>query len=169
MVSYFGVSVDWDGDGVLDMIRGHHSHVLLFRNRGTLLDPVFERGRDCVLDVIGAVMRAFQTCPAAFLAGIRVEAEEVYSSIQLRGTARGKVGGIFVNQYRAMNGPGRFQAAKGRYQAFVRSRGFSWEDAWDITLGVLTKIYELVRRSDGPKADDLDTWRAYTFRTARST
>lgn len=44
MVSYFGVSVDWDGDGVLDMIRGHQSRVLFFRNRGTLLDPVFERG-----------------------------------------------------------------------------------------------------------------------------
>lgn len=44
MVSYFGVSVDWDGDGVLDMIRGDQSHVLFFRNRGTLLDPVFERG-----------------------------------------------------------------------------------------------------------------------------
>jgi hypothetical protein len=44
LVSYFGVSVDWDGDGVLDMIRGHQSHVLFFRNRGTLLDPVFERG-----------------------------------------------------------------------------------------------------------------------------
>lgn len=44
IVSYFGVSVDWDGDGVLDMIRGHQSHVLFFRNRGTLLDPIFERG-----------------------------------------------------------------------------------------------------------------------------
>ena len=44
MISYFGVSVDWDHDGVLDMVRGHHNHVLLFRNRGTLLDPVFDRG-----------------------------------------------------------------------------------------------------------------------------
>lgn len=26
------------------MIRGHQSHVLFFRNRGTLLDPIFERG-----------------------------------------------------------------------------------------------------------------------------
>ena len=44
IISYFGVSVDWDGDGVLDMIRGHHSHVLLFRNKGPLHEPVFGRG-----------------------------------------------------------------------------------------------------------------------------
>jgi hypothetical protein len=44
IISYFAVSVDWDGDGALDMLRGHHSNVLLFRNRGSTLDPVFERG-----------------------------------------------------------------------------------------------------------------------------
>lgn len=41
--SYSATWTDWDGDGVLDLITGIQQ-VLFYRNSGTLLDPVFERG-----------------------------------------------------------------------------------------------------------------------------
>jgi hypothetical protein len=42
ILNYFTVSVDWDGDGMLDLLGGYQSYILYFRNKGTLLDPVFE-------------------------------------------------------------------------------------------------------------------------------
>lgn len=39
--SYAATWVDWDGDGVLDLVTGIQ-HVNFYRNIGTLLDPVFE-------------------------------------------------------------------------------------------------------------------------------
>lgn len=44
ILSHFTLSVDWDGDGVLDLLGGHRSHLVFYRNKGTLLDPVFDRG-----------------------------------------------------------------------------------------------------------------------------
>ena len=42
VLSYFTVSVDWDGDGDLDLLGGHHAELRLFMNRGTTLAPVFD-------------------------------------------------------------------------------------------------------------------------------
>jgi hypothetical protein len=44
IVTYFTTSVDWDGDGILDLLSGYQSNVVLYHNKGTLLDPVFDRG-----------------------------------------------------------------------------------------------------------------------------
>jgi VCBS repeat protein len=42
--TYFTVSVDWDGDGVLDFVSGYQSGIKFYRNTGSLLNPVFDRG-----------------------------------------------------------------------------------------------------------------------------
>ncbi len=42
LLSYFTVSVDWDGDGDLDLLAGYHTGLRLFVNRGTTLAPVFD-------------------------------------------------------------------------------------------------------------------------------
>lgn len=44
MLGHWATSVDWDGNGTLDIIRGMASHVQVFLNRGTNLNPVFEPG-----------------------------------------------------------------------------------------------------------------------------
>jgi hypothetical protein len=43
LASYSATWVDWDGDGVLDLVCGIQD-ITFYRNKGTLLDPVFERG-----------------------------------------------------------------------------------------------------------------------------
>ena len=43
VMSFFTLSVDWDGDGVLDLVGGFQSALVWYRNRGTHLAPVFER------------------------------------------------------------------------------------------------------------------------------
>jgi FG-GAP-like repeat len=42
--TYFTVCVDWDGDGVLDLVSGYQSGINFYRNTGSLLNPVFDRG-----------------------------------------------------------------------------------------------------------------------------
>jgi hypothetical protein len=44
LLGHWAASVDWDGDGATDLVRGMNSNVQLFRNKGTNLDPVFEPG-----------------------------------------------------------------------------------------------------------------------------
>lgn len=44
MLGHWATSVDWDGNGTLDIVRGMTSHVQIFFNRGTNLNPVFEPG-----------------------------------------------------------------------------------------------------------------------------
>jgi hypothetical protein len=44
MLGHWASTVDWNGDGTLDIVRGMKSHVQLFTNRGTNLNPVFEFG-----------------------------------------------------------------------------------------------------------------------------
>jgi hypothetical protein len=44
LITYFATSVDWDGDGLLDLVSGFQSHIELYKNRGTQAQPVFERG-----------------------------------------------------------------------------------------------------------------------------
>jgi hypothetical protein len=44
MLGHWAASVDWDGNGTLDIIRGMTSHVQIFINTGTNLNPVFEPG-----------------------------------------------------------------------------------------------------------------------------
>ncbi len=41
LLSFFTISVDWDGDGVLDLLGGYRSNIALYRNTGTLREPVF--------------------------------------------------------------------------------------------------------------------------------
>ncbi|MBM3887953.1 MAG: VCBS repeat-containing protein, partial [Verrucomicrobia bacterium] len=42
MLGHWAASVDWNGDGTLDIVRGMTSHVQVFINKGTNLNPVFE-------------------------------------------------------------------------------------------------------------------------------
>jgi hypothetical protein len=44
MLGHWAASVDWNGDGTLDIVRGMMSHVQVFINKGTTLNPVFEAG-----------------------------------------------------------------------------------------------------------------------------
>ncbi|MGE0757523.1 MAG: FG-GAP-like repeat-containing protein, partial [Pirellulaceae bacterium] len=44
MLGHWATSVDWNGDGVLDLVRSVASRILLFSNRGTNLQPVFAAG-----------------------------------------------------------------------------------------------------------------------------
>ena len=36
--------MDWDGDGNLDLVSGYQSNLILYRNKGTTIDPIFDRG-----------------------------------------------------------------------------------------------------------------------------
>ncbi len=42
ILTYFTVSVDWEGDGDLDLVGGYQTGLRLFINRGTTLSPVFD-------------------------------------------------------------------------------------------------------------------------------
>lgn len=42
ILTYFTVSIDWDGDGNLDLLGGYHNGLRLFRNAGTTVRPEFE-------------------------------------------------------------------------------------------------------------------------------
>jgi hypothetical protein len=42
ILSYFTISVDWEGDGDLDLVGGYQTGLRLFVNRGTTLNPVFD-------------------------------------------------------------------------------------------------------------------------------
>jgi hypothetical protein len=44
LLGHWAASVDWDGNGTLDIVRGVASHVQLFNNVGTTLNPVFNFG-----------------------------------------------------------------------------------------------------------------------------
>lgn len=44
MLGHWAASVDWDGDGTLDIVRGMTSRVQVFINRGTNLNPIFDPG-----------------------------------------------------------------------------------------------------------------------------
>jgi hypothetical protein len=44
MMGHWAAAADWDGNGTLDIIRGMTSHVQIFVNKGTNLNPVFEPG-----------------------------------------------------------------------------------------------------------------------------
>ena len=44
MLGHWAAAVDWDANGTLDLVRGVKSHVQVFFNRGTNLNPVFEPG-----------------------------------------------------------------------------------------------------------------------------
>ncbi|MBM4029042.1 MAG: VCBS repeat-containing protein, partial [Planctomycetes bacterium] len=44
MLGHWATSVDWNGDGTLDLVRGMASHVQVFFNKGTNLNPAFEPG-----------------------------------------------------------------------------------------------------------------------------
>ena len=43
VITYFTISVDWDGDGALDLVSGYQNGINYYRNKGTTLNPVFER------------------------------------------------------------------------------------------------------------------------------
>lgn len=43
LLNFFTLSVDWDGDGVLDLVGGFQSAIVWYKNRGTHLAPVFDR------------------------------------------------------------------------------------------------------------------------------
>lgn len=44
IMTYFTACIDFDGDGNLDLVSGYHSNILFYRNKGTTLNPVFDRG-----------------------------------------------------------------------------------------------------------------------------
>ncbi len=44
MLGHWGTSVDWNGDGTLDLVRGMTRHVQVFVNKGTTHNPVFDPG-----------------------------------------------------------------------------------------------------------------------------
>jgi len=44
MLGHWATSVDWNGDGTLDFVRGMTSHVQVFFNRGSNLHPTFDPG-----------------------------------------------------------------------------------------------------------------------------
>lgn len=44
LLGHWAASVDWDGNGTLDIVRGVGSHVQVFVNKGTTLNPTFEPG-----------------------------------------------------------------------------------------------------------------------------
>jgi hypothetical protein len=44
MLGHWATSVDWNGDGTLDFVRGMTSHVQVFLNKGSNLHPTFSSG-----------------------------------------------------------------------------------------------------------------------------
>ncbi len=44
MLGHWAASADWNGDGALDIVRSVASHVQVFINKGTTLNPTFEFG-----------------------------------------------------------------------------------------------------------------------------
>lgn len=50
LLGHWATSVDWDGNGTLDIVRGVKSRVQLFINRGTDLNPVFDFGINLTAD-----------------------------------------------------------------------------------------------------------------------
>ncbi len=43
IITYFTLSIDWENDGDLDLVGGYQTGLRLFINRGTTLEPVFEK------------------------------------------------------------------------------------------------------------------------------